>query len=413
MTYLLQAMIACATTALVIVWMRRPAARLGLIDVPGGRKRHDIATPLTGGLAITVSLFCALSLSIPALGHYQVLLVAIALLAAVGILDDRGEVGSQTKLGAQLIAALLMTSWGGHILHSLGNLFDTGPIDLLNWSIPLTLFAAVAVINAINTFDGLDGLAGSLVLVMLGYFFVFAWSAGDASAMKILVVSIGAVLGFLCFNAPVSWRGPLTFMGDTGSQVLGIVVVWFSIEFAQPRDGAPPPVTMLWIVGIVLLDFFTITVRRVIRRRNPATPDRAHLHHLLVRRGLSPARVVVLLTLANVGFGAVGVGGWLLAVPEHTMFAAFVATGLAYFTIFLSPVAFMRLGRRSRRRAPVTEPPRPTPVWTPRKVATVSQLAGHPAASRDPASTPTWHQSPRRAARRRRVAVERSHPPGA
>src|SRR5262249_11613227 len=139
-TYLLQALIACATTALIIVWMRRPAERFGLIDIPGGRKRHPVATPLTGGRAITARPFSPLSVSFPALGGYQVLLVAIALLAAIGILDDRGAVGSQAKLGAQLFAALLMTSWGGHYLRSLGDLFGTGPVALNDWAIPLTLF---------------------------------------------------------------------------------------------------------------------------------------------------------------------------------------------------------------------------------------------------------------------------------
>lgn len=413
MTYLLQALIACATTALLIVWMRRPAERLGLIDMPGGRKRHEMATPLTGGLAITISLFCALSLSLPSLGHYQVLLVAIALLAAVGILDDRGEVGSQTKFGMQVFAALLMTSWGGHYLHSLGDLFGTGQVELLNWSIPLSLFAAVCVINAINTFDGLDGLAGSLMLVMLGYFVFFAWKLGDANATKFLVVLIGAVLGFLLFNAPVSWRGPRTFMGDTGSQVLGIVVVWFAIELAQPGVGAPPPVTMLWVVGIVLLDFFTITVRRVIRRRNPAAPDRAHLHHLLGRRGFSPARTVVVLTLVNAVFGAVGTAGWLLGVPESVMFAAFLCVGFVYFAVFLMPVFFMRLGRHPRKR-PIPPAPAPAaPVWSPHRLATISPLEGRPAASRDQASTLTLHQSPHRAARRRHAPADRSHPPTA
>lgn len=410
-TYVLQAMLACATTAFLIVCMRRPAERLGLIDLPGGRKRHEQATPLTGGLAIAASLFGALSFSLSAMGQYQVLLVAIALLAAVGVLDDRGRLGSQPKLFAQIAAALLMTSWGGHFLSSLGDLFGAGPVALRNWSIPLTVFAAVAVINAINTFDGLDGLAGSLVLGMLGYFAFFAWTLGDANAMKFLVVLMGALLGFLFFNAPVPWRGPRAFMGDTGSQVLGIVVVWFSIDFAQPRVGAPPPATMLWVVGVVLLDFFTITVRRLVRRRNPAAADRAHLHHLLMRQGLSPARVVLVLVGVNLLFGAVGISAWRLGVPERTTFAAFLVVGITYVAVFLWPVHFIRLARLARGRGrtlfipPVAGRPR---VTAPPK--TVSLLA-HPAASGDRTARPDWRSTARPAARHRRASGGAHAPP--
>ena len=414
MTYLLQAVLACVSTCLVIVWMRRPAERLGLIDHPGGRKRHDSATPLTGGLALTLSLFLALSFSLRALADYQVLLVAIAVLAVIGILDDRGQVFPRTKLGVQVLAAVLMTSWGNHFLHSLGDLFGRGPVDLMNWSIPLTVFATVAVINAINTFDGLDGLAGTLVLAILGYFAFFAYMLGDANAMKFLVVLIGALLGFLAFNAPLFGRGARSFMGDTGSQVLGIVVAWFSIQFTQGNAEAPPPVTMLWVVGVVLLDFFTVTIRRVIRGRNPATPDRGHIHHLLMRRGLSPLQTVLLLVGVNLAFGAIGTAGWLLDWPEHLMFGGFLVVGLLYFGVFLFPTRFMRLSRRPRY-APVEA--RPATVggdgWSLASDEELTPVDAHAPPLLAPTSRSALRQSLHRVARRRRSAAEHSRPPGA
>jgi len=311
-----------------------------------------------------------------------------------------------------VLAAVLMTSMGGHFLHSLGNLFGRGPVDLLNWSIPLTVFATVAVINAINTFDGVDGLAGSLVLAILAYFAVFAWMLGDANAMKFLVVLIGALVGFLILNAPLPWRCARTFMGDTGSQVLGIVVAWFSIEFTQESAAAVPPVTMLWVVGVVLLDFFTVTIRRLIRRRDLAAPDRAHIHHLLMRRGLSAAQTVLILAFVNVVFGAIGTAGWLLHWPEHLMFASFLAVGLLYFAVFLFPARFMRLARRSRPAvARPQEAHEENPSWG--IVAHSEVRQGDAMPLRDPASRPALRQSLHREARRRRPATVRSRPPGA
>jgi UDP-GlcNAc:undecaprenyl-phosphate GlcNAc-1-phosphate transferase len=86
-----------------------------------------------------------------------------------------------------------MTSWGSNYLAGLGNLFGTGPISLRDWAIPVSVFAAIAVINAVNMFDGLDGLAGSLVFVMLLFLSSFAWTVVDPNATKILVVLAGAM----------------------------------------------------------------------------------------------------------------------------------------------------------------------------------------------------------------------------
>lgn len=353
MTFFVQSLLAFLLTALLIVWMRRPAYRFGLVDDPGGRKRHGDSVPLTGGISLTLGFFSALALSLPALTNHLVLLVAMALLALIGVLDDLGEVSPRSKLGIQIVAAVLMTSWANHFLVHLGDLFGRGDIELNNWGIPLTVFATVALINGINMLDGVDGLAGGLVFVILVFFAGFAWWAGDVGSLKILVVLLGALGGFLLFNLPHPWRGQRrTFMGDTGSLVLGFVVAWFSIELTQGYGEAVPPVVMLWVTGIVLFDLFTVTIRRVLRRRDPAAPDRAHIHHLLLRRGLSPARTVALLLAANLAMGAIGTIAWAAGVPETWLFASYVAAGLGYLGLFLFPARLIRRKRTASASAP-------------------------------------------------------------
>jgi UDP-GlcNAc:undecaprenyl-phosphate GlcNAc-1-phosphate transferase len=350
MTFFIQALLAFLLSALLIVWMRRPAHRFGLVDDPGGRKRHGSAVPLTGGISITIGFFLALALSLPALSHQLVLLVSIALLALIGVLDDIGEVSPRTKLGVQVLAAVLMTSWASHFLLHLGDLFGRGDILLMNWGIPLTVFATVALINGINMLDGLDGLAGGLVFVILAFFAAFARGAGDVVSLKILVVLLGAVAGFLLFNLPHPWRGHRrAFMGDTGSLVLGFVVAWYSIGLTQGAAAVVPPVVMLWVAGIVLFDLFTVTIRRILRRRDPAAPDRAHVHHLLLRRGLSAAQAVALLLGVNLVLGAIGTLGWLAGLADRWLFAGYVVVALVYLALFLFPA---RLFRRRRATTP-------------------------------------------------------------
>jgi UDP-GlcNAc:undecaprenyl-phosphate GlcNAc-1-phosphate transferase len=355
LTFLVQPLIATLIAALLIVWLRRPALHIGLVDHPGGRKRHGDTVPLTGGVAITIAFFITLAASAHKMGDYQVLFVSMLVLGAIGVLDDIGEVSPRTKLGAQVLAAVLMTSWGDHFLTNLGDILARGPIELANWAIPLTVFATVAVINGINMFDGLDGLAGGLVFVMLGFFAWFAWLLPDVNALKLLLVLMGAVGGFLLFNAPHPWRRRRrVFMGDTGALVLGFVIAWFTIDLTHRSDPAQTPVApvvMLWVVGVVLFDVFTVTVRRMLRRRDPAAPDRAHLHHLLQRRGLGPTQATGLIIGANLLLGLIGTAGWMLGVPEHLLFGGFVLLGLAYLALFLFPARFLRLQRRRSRPA--------------------------------------------------------------
>jgi UDP-GlcNAc:undecaprenyl-phosphate GlcNAc-1-phosphate transferase len=372
-TFLVQALLACLLSALLIVWLRRPAQRFGLLDHAGGRKRHGDSIPLTGGLAITVAFVLALLVSGPVLSQYSVLLVALALLVAVGLLDDLGEVSPRGKLGVELIAALFMTSWAGHYLTDLGDLFARGPFELRNWGIPLTVFATVAVINGFNMLDGLDGLAGGLAFCVLGYFALFAGMLDAVFAYKLLVVMLGAVAGFLLFNVPHPWRGSRrTFMGDTGSLILGFVVAWFSVELTQRSGERVAPVVMVWVVGLVLLDLLTVTLRRIIRRRDPALADRGHVHHLLLRRGMDAKQALAFLLGANVLLGAIGTVMWRVGVPDYLSFGAFMIVAAIYLGVFLFPSRlWRRKPRRSAVRGTATLPPARPPGEQPADTASL------------------------------------------
>lgn len=351
-TYFAQAVFAAFISALLILMLRRPALRWNMVDHPGGRKRHSGVVPVTGGIAITGGFVAALLVSLSAFANYPAFFVGLLLLALIGVLDDVGELSAGPKLLFQLIAAVLMTSWGNNFLVNLGDLFATNPINTRNWAIPLTVFATLAVVNGVNMLDGLDGLAGSLVLVMLLFLFGFAWSVGDANAAKILAVLGGAVAGFLFFNLPWPLRGQhRTFMGDAGSMVLGYAIAWFSVELTQrPVSFVPPPV-MLWVVGLMLMDVFTVTVRRLARRRSPMAPDRDHIHHMLMRRGWSPRMTLALLVGANVLLASIGTVMWRAGVPDWWIFGSFLGVCVVYFAIFFMPFRLYRLRARASEQS--------------------------------------------------------------
>ena len=344
LTYLAQAVFAAFVAALLILMLRRPAERWQLVDVPGGRKRHTAPVAVTGGVAITAAMLLALAASFSAFGQYAAFFVGAVILATTGLLDDLGEMSAGTKMLVQVFVAVLMTSGGANFLINLGNLFATDPINTRLWGIPLTVFATVAVINAINMFDGLDGLAGSLVLVMLVFFALFSLAIGDLNAAKIIIVLAGAIIGFLFFNLPWPARGEhRTFMGDAGSMVLGFAIAWFAVSLTQQNLNNVPPPTMLWVLGLILMDVFTVTVRRLARRRSPMSPDRDHIHHILMRRGFSPQAALLVLVGANTVLAIIGTSLWQLGVPDSWIFWSFLLVCVAYFAMFFMPFRLYRL----------------------------------------------------------------------
>jgi UDP-GlcNAc:undecaprenyl-phosphate GlcNAc-1-phosphate transferase len=183
---------------------------------------------------------------------------------------------------------------------------------------------------------------------MLTFFAMFALAIGDLNAAKIIIVLAGAVVGFLFFNLPWPLRGEhRTFMGDAGSMVLGFAIAWFSVSLTQQNMNNVPTPTMLWVLGLLLMDVFTVTVRRLARRRSPMSPDRDHIHHILMRRGYSPRAVLALLVAANALMAAVGTTLWRLDVSDWWIFWSFLAVCAVYFAIFFMPLRLYRLRART------------------------------------------------------------------
>jgi UDP-GlcNAc:undecaprenyl-phosphate GlcNAc-1-phosphate transferase len=337
-------------TVLSILLLRPLAVEGGLVDRPDGRKRHVGDVPLVGGIGITVAVWVASMLFLQTKGYYVALLAGIGIMAVVGMVDDLAGISPINKLVVQLFAAILMTSWGGVYLASLGDLFGRREIELANWGIPLTLFAVVAVINAMNMSDGLDGLAGGLAFIMFGWFSYVSGEIGNLAAQRICVIFCGALLGFLFFNM----RHPLqrrmrVFLGDAGSLMLGFCIVWFAVELSQPQYNGGrhvPPVVMLWILGFVLIDLLAVVLRRAVKGKNPLSADRMHLHHVLLRLCNKPAIIVWLILLSNALLGMIGVLGWKRGISEQMLFILFLIVAALHLLVMRHAWRFIRIGRR-------------------------------------------------------------------
>jgi UDP-GlcNAc:undecaprenyl-phosphate/decaprenyl-phosphate GlcNAc-1-phosphate transferase len=353
--------IAAAVTFVAMKVLAPVARRLGLVDTPGGRKRHETPTPLTGGLAMLFGFVIAL-VFIPSVSPTLVpFAFAAAMLVAVGCIDDRYDVPWWLRLLVQCAAVLVMIYGAGVYLQTLGPVFGREPL-LLGWfAVPFTLFAAVGVINALNMTDGADGLAGSLAFSSLALLAGAALYSGHDRLVLHILPLLGALAAFLWFNLRTPWQQRArAFMGDAGSMLLGFTIAWVAIHLTQSPRHPVPPALAPWLVAIPIIDCLAVCVHRMRLGRSPFSPDRRHLHHMLADAGYGPTRIAITLSLATLLVGAGAAVAIKLGVPRIVMVWLFIALILAYTWASARRervVAVLRAMRRSDK--PVVGTPAP------------------------------------------------------
>ena len=303
--------VACVVGLVVTPIVRHYAYRLELLDMPGGRKVHQVPVPRLGGIAMTLAFAAGVgfaTLAASELGSAAFLrlslapaiLVGVALLLVLGIVDDIRGMPAFPKLAGQVAVALLVAIMGLR-LDRLA--FPWGSVELGPVAIPLTVAWVVGVMNAVNLIDGLDGLAAAVALTVLGAFGLLAVVDGVDPTQPIIAATVGAAVGFLAYNLH-----PATIiMGDTGSMFLGFVVAAVGISLTQDRVHPVPPWVPVVALGLPLIDTAWAIVRRTARGEPFFVADRGHVHHQLLRRGLSQRDAMLILTAVSAGLAVIAV----------------------------------------------------------------------------------------------------------
>lgn len=346
---LLGSMLAAVLLVVVLVpLLAVPAHATGLVDRPGGRKDHEGEIPLTGGVAITLA-FTVVWWAYAGFETAWPLLAAMWVVVVVGVIDDSGHLSPVFRLITQVLVAGFAVIVGGVEISHLGDFPRVDRLELELFVIPFTILCLVGLINAINMADGVDGLASGMVAVMLAWLVVLAVWAGAPGGLGAPAILLAVVVGFLVWNFPLfGGRPAFAFLGDAGSMALGLALGWVAIKLAMAQKVGVPPMTFAWILAVPVIETVVVMLRRMIRGHNPLHPDREHLHHHLLRLGVS-RRVVTLVILSAVLFsGAFGVLGWRANIPDWFLVGAFFMAGLIHF-VFMEFV-LSRIGPRSRSR---------------------------------------------------------------
>ncbi len=322
-----RALLAFALCALILPLTFRPARRWGWVDRPGGRKLHEGAIPVTGGLAILLAMAAVFLLFEPRADLRLIVFVLLAAgLVVVGQADDLHDLRWPWRLGAQAAVAVAMYGVAGLQASNLQDVFGFAGANIGLFSLPFTVFIVVGVINALNMADGVDGLAGTLSLVSLALFTAFALYSGDLLQAERLLALSAAVAGFLLWNLRFPWQPRAkAFLGNGGSMLLGFLIAWTAVRLTQNPGHPVSPVLGPWTLALPLIDCVVLMFRRVRQGRSPFRADRHHMHHLLLEAGFRPGQVVLLLAGISLALGIGAAVALKLGIYRPLLVLAFLA----------------------------------------------------------------------------------------
>jgi UDP-GlcNAc:undecaprenyl-phosphate/decaprenyl-phosphate GlcNAc-1-phosphate transferase len=299
-------LVAFIITFLAIPAIMKVADEKRLFDLPDARKLHTRPIASLGGVGIFIGFLLSLLLlsSGKENAEFQYFFAASIVIFFLGLKDDILILSPTKKFLGQVAAAAIIVHLGHLQLDSLYGFMGIhdlpAPLGIL-----FSYMTVIVVINAFNLIDGVDGLSGSLGLLTASLFGIYFLVNGLSAYAAISFALAGSLVAFLCFNAPPA----KIFMGDSGSLLLGLVNAILVMKFINIAGSGTAAVALplssagaigFSILIVPLLDTVRVFSTRIAKGRSPFVPDRNHIHHLLLDRGLNPRAV----TLSCVGLNA-------------------------------------------------------------------------------------------------------------
>lgn len=276
--------------------------RKNLMDEPGARSSHLRKIPNLGGISMFYSLaVCASIFAFELFELYKFLFASLVILLYIGVMDDIVVMRAYKKLFAQIVVTSLMVIGSDVRIRSFFGLFGIYELNYF-FSVAMSIFTFIVLINAFNLIDGIDGLAGGYSILCSAMFGISYYRLGEYNYPLVVLsgVIIGSVIGFLYFNLS-NYRNNKIFMGDTGSMILGFLLAFTAICFIDifidkklpeiPRyylQSAPAIAMAILILPII--DTLNVFMIRICNGKSPLVADKNHIHHSLLKLGLTHRR---------------------------------------------------------------------------------------------------------------------------
>ncbi len=272
------------------------------MDVPNERSLHALPTPKLGGLAILAGVLVAGLLFLPWAPQTRAILGGAVVISVVGVLDDVFELPAGLKLLGQAVAAMIPVFNGVQVTDFTAPF--VGGIDLTHaffHDVPvlgnvtlakvLTVLGFVAIMNVINFIDGVDGLAAGVCVISAVSLSIIALSLDRPERRRAGGAHRGASLGFLRHGFPPA----SSFMGDTGSNLLGYLLAAVAVLGALKTNAVVALFFPLIVLAVPILDSGFVVAKRIKYRKPIYAADRWHFHHRMANIGFSQRRTLLYL----------------------------------------------------------------------------------------------------------------------
>lgn len=301
-----------------------------LVVRPNKRMSHTGEIPNIGGTNICFSFLLTYMLfDFQMLQEGQFFLIGCLIIVTVGLVDDILVLSPFAKLCGELLAGISLVGFADMRISHLHGIFGLQEIGIVP-SYIISFFILIAIINAINLIDGVDGLASGLNILYCLFFAVYFYLVGEKAWAVIAICLIGSLIVFFCYN--VFGHKHKIFMGDSGSLLLGYVITTFVFHFCElnaynqvPEQFhmSAAPAVAISVLTVPIFDTIRVSLTRIKHGVSPFRPDKNHIHHLLLRTGLSHIQttcVLMAVSLFFIGWGILG-RNWNIWVLLITNFA--------------------------------------------------------------------------------------------
>lgn len=312
----------------------RIAKAKGFVVRPNKRMSHTGEVPNIGGLNICFSFILTyLFFEFDQMNHNQFFMIGLFAIMVIGFIDDILVLTPLSKLLGETLAGIALIGFADIRITHLHGIFGINEIGIIP-SYLISLFILIAIINAVNLIDGIDGLASGLGILYCLFFAIYFGLVGEAGWSFIGIGMIGSLAVFFIYN--VFGNRDKIFMGDSGSLLLGYLLTAFVFRFCEINAlGSIPaqfhmsasPAVAICVLTVPIFDTIRVSITRIKKGRSPFQPDKNHIHHLLLRTGLSHIQTTCILLFVSLLFIALGIVGrnwnlWLLLIVDFALATA-------------------------------------------------------------------------------------------
>ena len=339
------------STMMVFRPILRIALKKNIVDNPNARKLQKHPVPVMGRIAVFFGIVVGMCF-FKSMITYDILFPVLGVMTVMlflGCLDDILSVRPMTRLAVEMIAAVTMIYGMKMWICNFQGLWGITSVSV-PVGIALSIITFQGILNAINMIDGIDGLSSSFCMLILGSFGIYFFFAGHYSFSVFAAVLIGSLLPFFLHNV-FGWTTKM-FIGDGGTLMMGTAIsamVFMILSDEQlpgplsPGDDFSRIAFALAVLSIPVGDTLRVMFSRMARRKSPFSPDKTHLHHLLLKQGFSYIGITMIEIAMDVLVIAAFLLSWWLGASLEVQL--YVVVGFALLLIFAVVLVTARVDR--------------------------------------------------------------------